>query len=107
MDGAFGAATSNLTEAQTATLSQVRANARWKWGPIQYRVLVQDEPAWLALRDALGGIHSHERIGEDAPQECLDHLAACDANDAVAAASSNCDAHLASLQATWDATFVD
>lgn len=107
LDSAFTAATSGLTEDQRATLSQIRANAKWKWCPVQYRVLDQSEANWMALRDALSGIHTHERIGEDAPQECLDHIATCDADEDVAAAITSCGAHLASLQATWDATFVD
>ena len=107
LDSTIAAATSSLTNEQRLTLSQIRANARWKWCPTQYRVLEQSDAAWLALRDALSGAHTHERIGEEAPAECSSYLAQCDANEAVLAATSNSGAHLTSLQATWDATFVD
>jgi len=106
LDAVFAAATADLSDAQAATLGQIRANARWKH-PIQYRVAARSEADWFALSDALAHVRTHTDFGLDTDPAIEATLEAFDAEGAVSQATTNCSTHLSGCAAVWEATFVD
>jgi hypothetical protein len=106
LDDAFEAATSDLTQAQVATLSQIRANERWNV-PVKYKVSARSQADWIAIRDCLAHVRTYARHELDPLPGPSAALAAFDGEQAVSTANSNLDTYLTAVQATWDATFVD
>ena len=103
LDQLFQAASAELSAAQVATLSQIRANARWKF-PEHFLVEERDQATWVELRDALANERIAPRFEEEPDAGCQSFLSTMRARPAVSEAEANSDTYLATLQASWDAS---
>ena len=100
---AYQAACADLAPAKVQTLDQIAANRRWRFAA-EYLVEAREQASWIRLRDALVNERQAPRWG-DAPDPALaGFLTELRARPAVAAARTNVETYLASLEASWDAS---
>ena len=99
-DSLFTSATVNLTAAQRASLTSIRANRAWKL-PVEFLVVAREEAEWVALRDALSNERLAAKNGEQPNAACQSLLGTARANASVAAARTALDTSLASVTSAW------
>lgn len=102
LDSLFASATANLTSAQRASLTSIRAHRSWKL-PTEFLVVARTEAEWIALRDALSNERTAAKNGDTPNATCQSLLATERAGASVAAAKAALDTNGSSVTSAWNA----
>lgn len=105
LDGVFQTLSAELSQGQRASLTQLRANERWRV-PVQYRVVERSQSGWVRLRELLAHVRTYTANELEPRSGLVSELAALDQEELVAAAAASLATHIGDVQARWSASFV-
>jgi len=106
MNHFHAAACAVLSEAQRRTLTNIRANSKWKV-PTPYLVVNRTPEEWMELEEFLDIERIEARWELDVPEEVATVLAAARADAAYATANTAFDTNLAALKVAADSSIRD